>query len=49
MREGINCRPRQRVSRLVRDASSFSKKEAHQLSAIKYLIYHYNQEVKRLA
>jgi hypothetical protein len=33
---------RQRVSRLVRDTLSFSKKLAHHIGAIKYFICHYN-------
>jgi insertion element IS1 protein InsB len=33
---------RQRVSRLVRDAVSFSKKLAHHIGAIKLFICHYN-------
>jgi hypothetical protein len=33
---------RQRVSRLVRDALSFSKKLAHHIGAIKLFICHYN-------
>jgi hypothetical protein len=32
----------QRVSRLVRDTLSFSKKLAHHIGAIKYFICHYN-------
>ncbi len=42
--ERFNCSLRQRVSRLVRDALSFSKKLAHHIGAIKYFICHYNQE-----
>jgi insertion element IS1 protein InsB len=33
---------RQRVSRLVRSALSFSKKLANHIDAIKYFIYNYN-------
>ncbi len=47
--ERFNCTLRQRVSRLVRDALSFSKKLAHHIGAIKYFICHYNQEVLRHA
>ena len=45
----FNCTLRQRVSRLVRDALSFSKKLTNHIGAIKYFICHYNQEVVRLA
>jgi insertion element IS1 protein InsB len=45
--ERFNCTLRQRVSRLVRDALSLSKKLANQVGAIKYFICHYNQEVVR--
>ncbi len=47
--ERFNCTLRQRVSRLVRDALSFSKKLANHIGAIKYFICHYNQEVLRHA
>jgi insertion element IS1 protein InsB len=47
--ERFNCSLRQRVSRLVRDALSFSKKLANHIGAIKYFICHYNQEVSRKA
>ena len=47
--ERFNCTLRQRVSRLVRDALSFSKNLAHHIGAIKYFICHYNQEVNRCA
>jgi IS1 family transposase len=47
--ERFNCSLRQRVSRLVRDALSFSKKLANHIGAIKYFICHYNQEVQRKA
>ncbi len=43
--ERFNCTLRQRVSRLVRDALSFSKKLENHIGAIKYFICHYNQEV----
>jgi insertion element IS1 protein InsB len=38
---------RQRVSRLVRETLSFSKKLAHHIGAIKYFICHYNLEKAR--
>ncbi len=47
--ERFNCTLRQRVSRLVRSALSFSKKLANHIGAIKYFICHYNQEVLRHA
>ena len=47
--ERFNCTLRQRVSRLVRDALSFSKKLENHIGAIKYFICHYNQEVIRYA
>lgn len=40
--ERFNCTLRQRVSRLVRKALSFSKKLANHVGAIKYFICHYN-------
>jgi IS1 family transposase len=40
--ERFNNTLRQRVSRLVREALSFSKKLAHHISAIKLFICHYN-------
>jgi insertion element IS1 protein InsB len=40
--ERFNNTLRQRVSRLVRETLSFSKKLAHHISAIKYFICHYN-------
>jgi insertion element IS1 protein InsB len=46
--ERFNCTLRQRVSRLVRKALSFSKKLANHIGAIKYFICHYNREVMRL-
>ena len=47
--ERFNCTLRQRVSRLVRDGLSFSKKLVNHIGAIKYFICHYNQEVIRYA
>ena len=49
MLERFNCTLRQRMSRLVRSALSFSKKLRNHIGAIKYFICHYNQEVMRLA
>ena len=43
--ERFNCTLRQRVSRLVRAALSFSKSLRNHIGAIKYFICHYNQEV----
>jgi insertion element IS1 protein InsB len=43
--ERFNCTLRQRVSRLVRDALSFSKILSNHIGAIRYFICHYNQEV----
>jgi hypothetical protein len=40
--ERFNNTLRQRVSRLVRRALSFSKKRDNHIGAIKYFIYHYN-------
>ena len=40
--ERFNCTMRQRVSRLVRKALSFSKKLSNHIGAIKYFICHYN-------
>jgi IS1 family transposase/DNA-directed RNA polymerase subunit RPC12/RpoP len=45
--ERFNCTLRQRVSRLVRKALSFSKKLENHIGAIKYFICHYNREVVR--
>jgi insertion element IS1 protein InsB len=42
--ERFNNTLRQRVSRLVRETLSFSKKLAHHIGAIKYFICHYNLE-----
>ena len=47
--ERFNCPLRQRVSRLVRAALSFSKKLRNHIGAIKYFICHYNQELMRCA
>jgi len=41
--ERFNCTLGQRVSRLVREALSFSKSLKNHIGAIKYFIYHYNQ------
>ena len=49
MIERFNCTLRQRVSRLVREALSFSKKLENHIGAIKYFICYYNQEVRRCA
>lgn len=46
--ERFNCTLRQRISRLVRKALSFSKKMANHIGAIKYFICDYNREVVRL-
>lgn len=40
--ERFNCTLRQRCSRLVRKALSFSKKQSNHVGAIKYFICHYN-------
>ena len=40
--ERFNNTLRQRVSRLVREALSFSKKLVNHIGAIKLFIYHYN-------
>jgi len=40
--ERFNCTMRQRISRLVRKALSFSKKLSNHIGAIKYFICHYN-------
>lgn len=40
--ERFNCTLRQRVSRLVRKALSFSKKLANHIGAIWYFVHHYN-------
>jgi len=42
--ERFNCTLRQRVSRLVRQSLSFSKRLANHIGAIKYFICHYNLE-----
>jgi len=41
--ERFNCTLRQRVSRLVRETLSFSKKLANHIGAIWYFIHHYNE------
>ena len=41
--EGFNCILRQRVSRLVRETLSFSRKFENHVGAIKYFICHYNK------
>lgn len=43
--ERFNCTLRQRCSRLVRKALSFSKKQSNHVGAIKYFICHYNQNL----
>jgi insertion element IS1 protein InsB len=43
--ERFNCTLRQRISRLVRGALSFSKILRNHIGAIKYFICHYNQEI----
>jgi len=40
--EWFNCTLRQRVSRLVRDTLSFSKKLDNPIGAIWYFVHHYN-------
>jgi IS1 family transposase len=40
--ERFNCTLRQRVSRLVRDTLSFSKKLNNHIGAIWYFVHHYN-------
>jgi insertion element IS1 protein InsB len=42
--ERFNNMLRQRVSRLVRDTLSFSKKRANHIGAMKFFICHYNLE-----
>ena len=43
--ERFNCTLRQRVSRLVRDTLSFSKKLDNHIGAIWYFIHHYNSSL----
>lgn len=43
--ERFNCTMRQRVSRLVRNTLSFSKKIENHLGAIWYFIHHYNKSL----
>lgn len=40
--ERFNCTLRQRISRLVRDTLSFSKKLDNHIGAIWYFVHHYN-------
>ncbi|RYE14151.1 MAG: IS1 family transposase [Sphingobacteriaceae bacterium] len=46
--ERFNCTLRQRASRLVRKALSFSKSLANHIGAIKYFICDYNSKIKAL-
>lgn len=46
--ERFNCTIRQRASRLVRKALSFSKSLQNHIGAIKYFICHYNLKIKAL-
>lgn len=46
--ERFNCTLRQRASRLVRKALSFSKSLDNHIGAIKYFICHYNLQMKAL-
>lgn len=46
--ERFNCTLRQRASRLVRKALSFSKSQVNHIGAIKYFICNYNLEMKAL-
>lgn len=46
--ERFNCTLRQRASRLVRKALSFSKSLENHIGAIKYFICHYNLQAKAL-
>ena len=46
--ERFNCTLRQRASRLVRKALSFSKSLENHIGAIKYFICNYNQQIKAL-
>ncbi|HEY9782261.1 MAG TPA: IS1 family transposase [Leptolyngbyaceae cyanobacterium] len=43
--ERFNCTLRQRVSRLVRDTLSFSKKLDNHVGAIWYFVHHYNSSL----
>jgi insertion element IS1 protein InsB len=43
--ERFNCTLRQRVSRLVRDTLSFSKKLDNHIGAIWYFVHHYNSSL----
>ena len=49
MIERFDCSLRQRVSRLVRGALSFSKMIKNHIGAIKYFICHYNKVIIGLA
>ncbi|MBF0609204.1 MAG: IS1 family transposase, partial [Magnetococcales bacterium] len=40
--ERFNCTMRQRISRLVRKALSFSKKIENHIGSVWYFIHHYN-------
>jgi insertion element IS1 protein InsB len=46
--ERFNCTLRQRASRLVRKALSFSKPLQNHIGDIKYFICHYNQQIRAL-
>lgn len=46
--EGFNCRLRQRVSRLVRKTTSFSKNKQNHRGAIKYFLSHTNLERQKI-
>ena len=43
--ERFNCTMRQRISRLVRQTLSFSKKLSNHIGAIFYFIHHYNANI----
>ena len=45
--ERFNCTLRQRVSRLVRETLSFSKKLENHIGAIWYFIHHYNELLRQ--
>lgn len=44
--ERFNCTLRQRISRLVRKALSFSKKLENHIGAIWYFVHHYNARIR---
>lgn len=46
--ERLNCTIRQRVSRLVRDSLSFSKKIENHTAAIGYFLFHYNLQLRTI-